>query len=464
MSIKQGFYAPVILIVAMLHIVAGQARAQNRSPYPDVLGCSPSPCVLNPTQASEGGNGVVNAPIAADPNNPRHLLLGSWDANCSSPVGFHLSKDGGTSWDHVCMTLLQTPLGKLYPGGQPMVGYDRNGVAYIAAEYAGNEDVEPVVAFQKSGDGVTWSPPAIAMSAKNSTVAWSGLAVDTSFQSPWADNLYVSTVFVSEPLHTQNRVAVAHSRDGGTTWKQVAVAAAQIAPDIDNNSSITIGKDGTVYLTWMYCNVGPTFCANNRAYMVFSKSIDGGNTWTTPALMTSVRLPNPDWIPNTQDRVYNYPAIGVDNSSGPYAGNLYVVMYSWTGTYLRVVVIRSSDGGKTWSKPVPVAPPSANHDQFFPWLSVSSTGLVGVSWLDRRNDPANVKYQAFAAISRDGGQTFQPDVQLTTAFSDPTSNGEDWMGDYTGNTWAGPNNFIAAWMDNSSSFYMQDFVGGIRLK
>jgi len=110
---------------------------------------------------------------------------------------------------------------------------------------------------------------------------------------------------------------------------------------------------------------------------------------------------------------------------------------------------------------VPVAPASANHDQFFPWLSVSPMGLVGVSWLDRRNDPANVDYQAFAAISTDGGQSFRSNVQLTTAFSNPNDNNGS-MGSYTGNTWAGPD-FIAAWMDDSNSQYLQDVVGGIRL-
>ena len=106
--------------------------------------------------------------------------------------------------------------------------------------------------------------------------------------------------------------------------------------------------------------------------------------------------------------VYEYPVIGVDNSNGPYSGNLYVTMFNWTGTQLQVVVIRSTDGGKTWSAPVAVAPPSDTHDQAFPWLSVSSTGLVGVSWLDRRNDPNNVNYQAFAAISRDGVKPSSP--------------------------------------------------------
>jgi hypothetical protein len=141
-------------------------------------------------------------------------------------------------------------------------------------------------------------------------------------------------------------------------------------------------------------------------------------------------------------------------------------MYNWTGTYMQVGVVRSTDGGNTWSKPVPLAPLSDTHDQFFPWLSVSPSGLVSVTWLDRRNDPANVDYQPFVAISRDGGQSFGPDVQLTTGFSDPNRGGEGngWIGDYIGNTWAGPNNFVAAWMDDSNSQYMVDVVGGVRLK
>jgi hypothetical protein len=172
----------------------------------------------------------------------------------------------------------------------------------------------------------------------------------------------------------------------------------------------------------------------------------------------------PSTLPNTKgERVFNYPVIGVDNSNGPHAGNLYVAMYTWTGTYMRVQVVRSTDGGNTWSKPVPVAPPTATHDQFFPTLSMSPKGLVGVSWLDRRNDPANINYQAFAAISTDGGKSFQPNWQLTQAFSNPDINGAGSMGDYTGNTWAG-GKFIAAWMDSSNGVDMQEVVGGVRLK
>jgi hypothetical protein len=181
--------------------------------------------------------------------------------------------------------------------------------------------------------------------------------------------------------------------------------------------------------------------------------------------MATVNMPHYWWLPNTSPnlRVYNYPVIGVDKSDGKYSGNLYVAMYAWTGAYLRVQVIRSTDGGTTWSQPVPLAPKSDTHDQFFPSISVSSAGLVGVSWLDRRNDPNDINYQAFAAISTDGGQTF-PNTQLTQAFSNPDTNGAyNWMGDYIGNTWIG-GKFIAAWMDSSNGVDMQEVVGGVRLK
>jgi hypothetical protein len=474
----------ILIVTAVACLFGGIAQGQSghhrhqefrsfvpSAPAPansEPITCSPAPCVLPPTQASEGGAEVIDAPIAADPLNPRHLLLGSLDFNCgpSTFSVFHYSQDGGATWGVHCMPVINTPQRQYIPGFEPMVGYDSNGVAYIGDEYADNAGQRyGLVALEKSSDGFNWSNPGIALGGPNnhSLFFYSALAVDASAHSPYANNLYVSAVVLNEPRQSKNQIVVSHSSDGGTSWKTVNVAPVQISPAEDNFTALAIGKNGTVYLTWLYCpgSGSDAGCNNSQAYVVFSKSADGGNTWSTPSLMTIVTMPL-DWtLPNTKVSVNNYPAISVDNSDGPYAGNLYVVMYNWTGTYLRVQVIHSTDGGSTWSKPVPVAPASANHDQFFPWLSVSPMGLVGVSWLDRRNDPANVDYQAFAAISTDGGQSFRSNVQLTTAFSNPNDNNGS-MGSYTGNTWAGPD-FIAAWMDDSNSQYLQDVVGGIRL-
>jgi hypothetical protein len=460
-----------IFLVLLCCLTSGAAGAQ--------VNCSPAPCVLPPTQASEGGALVNTSPIVANPLNPERLLLGSNDWNCPAPstAGFHLSNDGGSTWSVTCMPVVRTKNYVFWPDGDPMVGYDRNGVAYIATSYADSETGSiGFVGVQKSQDGMHWSQPAAVLSVPETVPVEGWLTVDTNVGSPYLNSLYVTAVMIGPPgVQSENQVVVSHSHDGGRTWSRAQAEPIQTYPANEGFTSMAVGKDGTAYLTWQHCvGTGPAAgCKNGRGYMVLSKSSDGGVTWSHPTLMTAIMIaPSPcncyaGLLPNTNDvRVYNYPAIGVDNSSGPYAGNLYVVMYTWTGTYMQVQVIRSTDGGSTWSKPVPVASASDAHDQFFPWLSVSSTGLVGVSWLDRRNDPANIDYQAFAAISADGGQSFQPNVQLTTAFSNPNVNGypfNEWMGDYTGNTWNGPD-FVAAWMDSSNGIDMQDVVGGIRLR
>jgi hypothetical protein len=461
----------IFLIVSAGHFLAGNAQGQSTeapgSVNPGGFNCSPAPCVLPPTQASEGGSIVTDAPIVTNPLNPKQLLLGSFDGNCPPPsiLGFHLSSDGGSTWTRTCMPSIITKQRVYWPDFDPLVGYDRNGAAYIAGDYDDSEGFGyGFVGFQKSTDGTHWSKPAVALRLPGLTFPFhTWLTVDTSAGSPRVNSLYVSGVMWTHQ-GAKNQVLVSHSTDGGKTWKQAAADAVQTYPAIDRFTRMAVGKDGAVYLTWMHC-VGDAnaLCHNDIAHMMYSKSTDGGNTWSPPHLMAKVKVPT-DWsLPNTGQRVYNYPVVGVDNSNGAYAGTLYVVLYTWTGAYLQVQVIRSADGGTTWSKPVPVAPPSDTHDQFFPSLSVSPTGKVGVTWLDRRNDPNNIDYQAFAAISTDGGQTF-PNTQLTQAFSNPDTNGtgDNWMGDYTGNTWAGPD-FIAAWMDSSNGVDMQDVVGGIRL-
>jgi hypothetical protein len=456
-----GILAPLTLAAVF---AAGQsggaANASANSSRP--TSCSPAPCVLSPTQATQGQY-FFDAPVVADPANPAHLIVGSQSVNCfQGGLGFWVSTNAGSTWSQTCMSPLTYEGNEYVPDSGPILGYDRSGNAYIAGLYGydGSGDPEPgLLAFQKYTANGGWSAPAVAVIDKGEPFypqfCW--LAVDTNAASPFVDSVYISCVLVG-PLGTgtQTQVVVSHSNDGGTTWQQVAVTQVQNFPDLDNNTATAVGKDGTVYLTWGYSDTktyGP-------AYMVFSKSSDGGNTWSKPKLVTPVTLVRS--LPNTVIGVENTPAIAVDNSDGPHAGSLYVVMYNWTGTFMQVQVVRSTDGGDTWSKPVPVAP-GITHDQFFPWIAVSPTGLIGASWLDRRNDPANVSYQAFAAISADG-QSFQPNVQLTTAFSNPNNIQSTEIGDYTGDTWDGPNYFIAGWMDDSNGQYMEDYVGGIRLK
>ncbi len=208
-------------------------------------------------------------------------------------------------------------------------------------------------------------------------------------------------------------------------------------------------------------------CGGTNAAFYISKSTDGGNHWSTPLKFASANLA-PDTrgcyygcLPNTGERVSDIPAIGSNNNSNsPRFNHLYVVIYNWTGTFMQVEVT-SSANGTTWNTPVAVAPKSDKHDQFFPWLTVSKKGLVGVTWLDRRNDPSNLSYEEYGAISKNGTR-FPTNYQIATTPSNPNNDGFSgtFMGDYTGNVWSGKT-LYASWMDTRNGTNCQDYVGGV---
>jgi hypothetical protein len=460
-------------------IQAGRIHLPSVEEIPNItdLTCSPAPCVLPTSQASPGAAPANTTPIVVNPKNPSVLLAGANDYSCAFPngnmQGYYLSTDAGTTWNHTCMSVY-SGLGQ----GDPGVAFSANGkFAYIAGLQANRSGTNGVVFERSSDNGTTWSAAHIAVYSLFGCSAGAcgaadkpQLQIDTNASSPYVNCLYISTTQWDDSKNST--IAVAHSCDGGGTWtNSVQVDTLQTHPFVDQFSDLAIGKDGTVYVTWLNC---PTTgaagdCGGTASTIRFSKSTDGGNTWSTPSNIAGIRLVADSCscafygsLPNTSEPVSNIPAIGIDNSDGPNAGNLYVVYYSYAATHaqMRVLVSTSSDGGTSWSTGMPVVPANVPNDEFFPWLTVSRNGGVGVTWLDRRNDPSNISYQAFAALSQNG-VFFGPDQELTSTLSNPNNDGfgGTFMGDYTGNFFTG-NTLYASWPDTSNGVNAQDVVGG----
>ena len=82
-----------------------------------------------------------------------------------------------------------------------------------------------------------------------------------------------------------------------------------------------------------------------------------------------------------------------------------------------IVLVRSVDGGATWSPKVRVNHDAAGADQAMPNVAVDGRGWVYVGWYDRRGSAFGDSVHAYAAVSKTVGLTFGPDLKLSTVAS-----------------------------------------------
>ena len=118
-----------------------------------------------------------------------------------------------------------------------------------------------------------------------------------------------------------------------------------------------------------------------------------------------------------------YPSLMADLSDGPRRGTLYAAYMDRRepGSDTDIFLRRSTDDGATWSERVRVNddPTDNGADQFHPWMVVDEQGVLNVIWLDRRDDPNNLEWNAYVARSLDGGETWLPNIRVSSASSSP---------------------------------------------
>src|SRR5439155_8486300 len=95
-------------------------------------------------------------------------------------------------------------------------------------------------------------------------------------------------------------------------------------------------------------------------------------------------------------------------------------------------------GGNTYTGPVRINQDAKNGDadQFQPWLAITDSGQLDVSYFDRRRDPNNFFIQTWLSRSNDGGKTWH-DAPVGHLFwdphlNDPISPSGLFIGDYQG--------------------------------
>ncbi len=211
------------------------------------------------------------------------------------------------------------------------------------------------------------------------------------------------------PRNPRNLVAAyqvnahaAYSFDGGHKWKIAAGTEARHYRR-SGDVSVTFDNHGRAFLCYIaFDKLGTeNYWAHNatRNGIFVRRSLDSGKTWQSPAA-TVIAHPTKPGIP-FEDK----PAIFADNTSSPYAGNLYVGWTHFTLEDSEIYFSRSTDAGSTWSAPIRIStqqglPRDDNGAVEGFSGAVAADGTIYAVWAARDG--------IVLTSSRDGGKTFAP--------------------------------------------------------
>jgi hypothetical protein len=242
---------------------------------------------------------------------------------------------------------------------------------------------------------------------------------------------------------TQSVPVVVMSKDGGKSWTAPRMLFGSLGGGLVTEEA-NIGQfpfttsDGQAHIVWL--------AQRAKSMMISSAPTGTVDFGPARAIATDVRLA-------TQARAIGFPlpsvAVGSSNEGNETA---YVVWSDSRSGDADVLIIRSSDGAKTWTAPARIHPEgtATGTDELVPVVAVSPKGVVGVHFVGFTTD--RQQYDAFAALSRDGGLSFDQakvsskPTRIDAAAGQRGTGIQAHVGDYFGAAFS-EETFVAMWQD-----------------
>jgi hypothetical protein len=390
------------------------------------------------------GAGYFNEPaIAVNPKDPQQLVA-AWQVGASAAY----SSDGGLTWK-----VAEGTAPKNYRvSGDVSVAYDAAGHAilcYIAFDKLGTTNywaqgaTRNGIFIRRSLDGgQTWEPEPVTVISHESTP---GIPFEdkpwvvADTSGPRAGNLYLGW---TQFTLTASDLLFSRSTDGGKSWSS----------PIKLNSLPGLPRDDNGALEGFHGVVGPDGTLytiwDDRDGIMMAVSHDGGLTFTKDRRIIPA---GPGYFGITGvSRSNGFPQIGIDprhatakggSRDSKKGGNLYVAWSDYTNGDVDIFVSSSADFGRTWSAPVRVNndPIHNGKDQFFQWMGVDPQSGA-VNLIFYDRRTDNQATTVTLARSTDSGKTYQNYTWDPDAFQ---AQG-DFLGDYLAITALG-NKVYGAW-------------------
>ena len=216
------------------------------------------------------------------------------------------------------------------------------------------------------------------------------------------------------------------SGDGGTTWSSPYRLSFYAGDCIDSDSTVEGATPAIGPLGEVY-----VAWASKKGLM-FQKSTTGGLTWLPLEQLITTTPGGWDYSISGVQRCNGLPFTFCDLSNGPNKGTIYV---NWSDqrngvTDTDIWLVKSTNGGATWSLPKRINDDAPGKQQFMSAMTIDQvTGYLYVVFYDRRNYASGNNTDVYLAVSKDGGNSFV-NYQINANVFSPSAS--YFFGDYIG--------------------------------
>jgi hypothetical protein len=399
-----------VAAVALLAAACGGGASPNAEP----LIPAPGEDIL----VTQDRNPVIarNSPaLAVNPIQLTNMVIVDRVDRPDYSAGVHITNDGGTNWRDVALKLPPGTAGKLFA---PSAAYDGRGILYVSYVILSGTGNDPDSYWlARSGDGgLSFEEPT---KIAGPHVYQTSLAVaprSGRLYASWLQSNLEATTCLLCFAQTGLPIVVSRSDDGGRTWSapvQVSdagrqrVGAPALAVDGDGNPAVLYVDYGDDRWDWQ--NLSGRY--EGTFSLVFTRSGDRGQRWEPG------RVVDADIVPTGRFLVYLPVSPGFAIASN---GDLYAVWADGRAGDPDILLRRSTDDGKTWSKPVRVNRGTAGDGvpQDMPSVGVAPGGRVDVVYYDRTIDHRGSMADVLLSSSSDSGKSFAKTFRLSEAASD----------------------------------------------